>query len=261
MLGSMALALALALSTTVLSESVTLDSSILEEKRELTVHLPAGHAESKERYPVVYVLDAKRDFERAVKTMDALAQAGEAPAAVVVGIVSTADRVRDFTPMESEAMPGSGASDNFMAFLRTEVFPYVEGHFRGSQERFLVGYELGGLFAVNTIVNTPGEFRGYVAISPALDFEDGYVLKRARYAFIRRAPELRYLYMSLANEEAPRSTQFDELETILKNVPKEFVTWRAERFTDEEPEASIADAMKHGLQLCFESWKAAREKD
>ena len=73
-------------------------SEILNESRELLIHLPNNYSRYKDTtYPVLYLLDGQRNFAHTVGTLDLLNQSGMAQEMIVIGITNT-ERTRDFTP-------------------------------------------------------------------------------------------------------------------------------------------------------------------
>lgn len=143
---------------------------------------------------VLYVLDADLYFGAALNMTRIMHQLyGELPPILVVGIaygggdpgVQAQLRNRDFTPtssLEYEQMiarMGSapilpegqrlGRAAQFLAFLQEEARPFVEQRFDVSAEHsILFGSSFGGLFALWTALTAPESFASYIAVSPAI---------------------------------------------------------------------------------------------
>lgn len=155
---------------------------------------------------VVYVLDANLFFGTAVEMTRLMSQLyGELPPLLIVGIgydttvpsVQAELRARDFTPTAdagfaamAQALPGApeptlpegrrlGRAAEFLAFLTEEAKPFVEQRYevaeRGST---LFGSSLGGLFTLYTLTERPDAFDAFLAVSPAIWWDDGLILKR-----------------------------------------------------------------------------------
>ncbi|MFZ1558618.1 MAG: alpha/beta hydrolase-fold protein, partial [Saprospiraceae bacterium] len=78
----------------------SIQSNILGENRKIWVHVPDGGANSKESFPVVYVLDGDGHFSSVVGMIQQLSTINGntmCPKMIVVGIPNT-DRTRDLTP-------------------------------------------------------------------------------------------------------------------------------------------------------------------
>lgn len=157
-------------------------------------------------YPVLWVLDANLFFGTVVEATRLMAQLfGELPPLTVAGVaypdvdarVQAELRARDFTPTADAgfeasmgSMPGAaptlppgkrlGGADAFAERLlgaRRRVHESVGG---APGRDILFGSSLGGLFVVHLFQQRPEAFRGWIAVSPALWWDDGLVLRRAR---------------------------------------------------------------------------------
>ena len=85
----------------------SVQSNILGENRKIWVHVPDGAANSKERLPVVYVLDGDGHFSSVVGMIQQLSTVNGnmmCPKMIVVGIPNT-DRTRDLTPTHTDVDP------------------------------------------------------------------------------------------------------------------------------------------------------------
>lgn len=149
---------------------------------------------ARQGYPVVYVLDGNSMFATVVEQSRREALVGELKPAVIVGIgyptddpgVIERERIYDLSPPASAAsLPPmlkaakTGGADGFTKFILTELKPKIESFFPVDRDdTSLVGHSLGGLLVLDTLFEYPRAFRSYVAISPALWWNDGAVLRR-----------------------------------------------------------------------------------
>ncbi|WP_232371901.1 alpha/beta hydrolase-fold protein [Salinimonas iocasae] len=77
---------------------IAIDSEVLNETRELMVHLPNNYDRYTDTsYPVLFLLDGQRNFAHAAGTLVLLNQSGMASEMIIVAINNTY-RTRDFTP-------------------------------------------------------------------------------------------------------------------------------------------------------------------
>lgn len=165
---------------------------------------PLAGKPPKQGYPVVYVLDGNSMFATVVEQARREALIGELKAAVIVGIGYPTDdpgkiereRIYDLSPYASAAsLPPmlraakTGGADGFTKFILTELKPKIESLFPVDRDdNSLVGHSLGGLLVLNTLFEHPQAFRSYVAISPALWWNDDAVLHHEP-AFAKRVAE------------------------------------------------------------------------
>ena len=66
-------------------------------------------------------------------------------------------------------MPGGAAQ--FLAFLKTELIPYVEAHYPANGVRSIHGHSYGGLFLFYVLMNDPSLFGGYLVLDPAMGWD------------------------------------------------------------------------------------------
>lgn len=156
---------------------------------------------------VLYVLDANLFFGTAVEMTRLMSQLyGELPPLLVVGVAYDTEipavqaelRARDFTPTAdagfarmSRTLPGApaptlpedrrlGRAPEFLSFLADEVRPFVEERYDVAEGgSVLFGSSLGGLFTLYAMIERPDAFDAFAAVSPALWWDDGLLLKRA----------------------------------------------------------------------------------
>lgn len=157
----------------------SIHSRILNEKRELWIYNPAPlNSSNKERYPVLFLLDAEQHFLSTVGMVQQMR--GRWPGILVVGITNT-DRDRDLTPggaaVSRDPDVQAGGGIRFMNFIEEELIPYIERHYPASPYRLFSGHSLGGLMVAHTFLNRPELFNAYIAIDPSLWWNDMELVK------------------------------------------------------------------------------------
>ncbi|OKL41356.1 alpha/beta hydrolase [Pontibacter flavimaris] len=160
-------------------------SKELAEKRILNIYLPEGYSQKDTvRYPVIYLLDgsADEDFIHVVGLVqfNSFEWINQVPKSIVVGI-ATVDRRRDFTfptsiEEDRKRYPTTGHSDKFIAFLETELQPYIEKKYKTNGSKTIIGQSLGGLLITEILFKKPTLFNKYVIISPSLWWDNGSLL-------------------------------------------------------------------------------------
>lgn len=144
---------------------------------EVVIVFPASYAqEPKRTYPVFYFLDAYWDVPLLVSTYGNLMYDNQLPEFLMVGLSYPSgkdyevERKIDFTLTAVDAQ--SGGAEKFLSFIQQEVTPLIEKKYRGEKAgRVLGGVSLGGLFALTAAYNQPDFFSGYIAISPAVEWD------------------------------------------------------------------------------------------
>jgi hypothetical protein len=215
----------------------TLPSAVLEEDRAFQVHLPESYLRDPgRRYPVIYVLDGSSQDLHTATSAAFLARSGAIPEVIVVGIpnVSGPGRQRDYTPpgmrQDSEVTDGPlGQADRFLAFLRDELVPRIEGDYRTTRPRMLAGNSRGALFVVYSLLAEPLLFDARLGHSPALWRDDEAIVTRLD-EFLAASPSLTgFLFLSLGDQENEKMTAaFERAITTLERRAPPTLRWLAE---------------------------------
>ncbi|WP_347219461.1 alpha/beta hydrolase-fold protein [Chryseobacterium sp.] len=217
----------------VIGEKQAVFSKVLNENREIWVHLPKTYndtAISPAKYPVIYLLDGEINFEYYTGLTDFIARTpyADIPECIVVGIKNT-ERTRDLTPTKSQKkspvnpsltlFADSGGSENFVKFMQEELKPFISKNYRTQDYSVLVGHSFGGLFAINTFLVHPEYFNAYVANDPSLWWDNEVTISRTKEYLEKnkKFPVNRSLYVSQAdNEEQQKNWNSDMTQAIEK---------------------------------------------
>jgi len=126
------------------------------------VHVPPGYDTTKIKYPTLYITDGDWDKNVASNSFNMLRQDYIVREAVIVGI-GYGDRANQ---RDRDLDPAKGSA-NFLTFIEKEVIPFIESHYRITDDRTLSGYSRGGEFATYALFNRPGLFGTVCIGAPA----------------------------------------------------------------------------------------------
>ena len=189
-------------------------SAVLDEDREILMHLPASYDSTKDRYPVLYVLDGEWNFLHAISYITYLSDNNIAPEMIIVAIATT-NRPRDFLPTHVPQVPESGGSDRFIAFLADELIPFVDRKYRTDTTRILYGESNSGLFGVYSLLTEPDLFEAYIVNCIAIDQYDAV---RGHYRFfdvsVRDVAPYHVIISIITDKAFPRTGYLIELTVI-----------------------------------------------
>src|SRR5688572_17544102 len=250
--------------------ALKINSAVLGEERTILVRVPPGYETNKLRYPVLYMTDGNAHIGHTSSTVEFLARNGRMSELIVVGIINT-DRTRDLSPTHVKTtvaggnsalqFPTSGGADKFLKFIETELIPEIEKRYRVHQYRILAGHSLGALFTIHTMVSRPELFNSYVAVSPALQWDNQVVVKRAEDFFKARKELEATLFMSVGNEPGPIEDGFYQLKQVLeKNQTKDFA-WKAQVLDDEDHGSVVLHSHYLAMRNIFDGWQVPRDRD
>lgn len=184
------------------ADIVTINSKILNEKRTAWVYNPGNKNESKS-YPVIYVLDGESHFKSVVAMVEYLSGANVIPPMIIVGILHP-NRMKDLTPT-IEDMVGdrdgkkSGGGENFMSFIKNELFPDIESKYSTAPYRILMGHSVGGLTVINTLIHHKEFFNAYVSIDASLWWNKHKLLKESKTVLVSDNYADKKLFLAIAN--------------------------------------------------------------
>ncbi|WP_040282859.1 alpha/beta hydrolase-fold protein [Psychroserpens damuponensis] len=245
-------------------------SNILQEQRELWIHLPQDFDDSK-LYPVIYVLDASEHFYVITGMLKHLTP-WQIPNSIIVGITNT-DRTRDFTPTNVPFQRGhesktSGGASNFIKFLDEELKPFINSKYPTENNTTIIGHSTGGLFVLYALLHHENSFDNYLAIDPSLWWDKEHLVKTAQDQINMGDYKDKSLYIAVANNigkkmdtvkvrkdksvptEAIRANlKFHDL--LVKNNKKLNFKW--EYFKNEDHASIVIPAQYNGLRSVF-SW-------
>lgn len=211
------------------SELITIGSSqrlyaqSLGEVRTINVVLPPTYSKApSRRYPVLYLIDGgvEQDLLHIAGVVQLGAIWGRSAEAIVVGI-ETKDRRRELVgptqdPELLSRYPTAGSSEKFRTFLRDQVKPFVEEHYRTSGADAVLGESLAGLFVIETYLNEPELFGGYGAIDPSLWWDKEALSQTAAQKTDERQMG-HPLFLAIAKEQSEEPAAFQRTVSALQN--------------------------------------------
>ena len=236
-----------------------LQSDVLGDVREINVWLPAGYEEGREIGGTVYLLDGAldQDFQHIAGLAQLGALSWTFEPLIIVG-VETKDRQHELTTYPTDArfqhgFPQAGGAEDFRAFLRDEVQPFIEARYRTGPRSVLAGESLAGLFVVDTFLGSPDAFDDYIAVSPSLWWDGGNLAASSRAQLDLHAPSERRLFLALADEGDMMKFGMDMLRAALADIPESFVDYAFHDFSATETHATILHpAMLKAFRSLFE---------
>jgi predicted alpha/beta superfamily hydrolase len=241
------------------SEVVTLTSSSTGRTYDIYIGYPHGYPVSgSAKYSVLYLLDAQWDFKLVQAIVDNEGYDKQVPALIIVGITYSGRspdydslRSQDYTPVPSSDVPGSGGAAKFLQFLRTELIPYVEVHFRADPaKRVLMGSSYGGLFTLYAMLRDPELCRAYIAASPAVTFGGSAVLDQEKEYAAKRHDLPARLWVGVGGSER-LSAPVQSFSRSLAGRGYTGLTMETRLIDGEGHSGSKAEAFSRGLRYVF----------
>lgn len=248
-----------------------IESKAVGDEYVVRVRLPGSYEKGDARYPVVYVLDADVWFGVASDIADNLPSAKETPEVIVVGIAygKTIDdwwqkRARDFlTPSTRDPVPKdiplAGGAMKFQEFFAGELIPFIESNYRTQpNDRSLVGFSYGGVFAVHTLFTRPELFQRYIIISPSLGWDKDQLFDTEAQYFGRSQKLRATVFLSTGDKEggAKALDRWNRIRELIESRHYEGLRFVSQIFPDETHLSNFAVSYTHGLKAVFFSGRA-----
>ncbi|MCZ6640798.1 MAG: alpha/beta hydrolase-fold protein [Gammaproteobacteria bacterium] len=179
--------------TTYGTTQYVLHSAEIDQNFQIDVAVPLTYEMTEQKLPVVYVTDSNGFFLVYAGMTRALQLGGELPPIILVGIGYEIDNImemlslrnRDLTPSfdkqwteQAQSAPpplgmsreiSTGGADDFLRFIEADVKPFINEKYRTDPDNeTIVGYSLGGLFALHVLFNHSDTFDKFIVGSPSI---------------------------------------------------------------------------------------------
>lgn len=162
---------------------IPIQDTINDKEYELYIKLPEGYSKNKDKtYPVIYFTDAMFHIEILSGSTEYIMED-----VILVGISWQIDIAEDvkqkygahfsrfgdysFKKTTNPKHPKIkfGHANNHLAFIRNDVFKYVEENYRTEpNNRTYFGFSAGGLFGTYALLTNPDTFKNYILGSPSI---------------------------------------------------------------------------------------------
>ncbi|MEN6636326.1 MAG: alpha/beta hydrolase-fold protein [Clostridiaceae bacterium] len=158
--------------------SFKFESTAMDATVPFLVYLPSGYTPA-QKYPVWYAMHGYSstanwwlDFGRAGERTDALLASGDLEPMIMVFPFTRYD---DAKTIEADMADGIRGPSRMERFLCDELIPLIDSNYStiaAPESRFIGGFSMGGLFALQIGLHRPDLFGKIGAYSPALTYRD-----------------------------------------------------------------------------------------
>lgn len=145
----------------------TIESDKLEESRQITIITPPSYSnETKQKYPVIYILDGDYLLDPFFGTFEYGYYFDDLPEVILVGIQQEKSRITD-TQNDEEGLPSKkGAA--FYEFLTTEVIPFIDENYQTASYKAIAGHDVTAGFLNFFLYKDNPVFDAYISLCPDL---------------------------------------------------------------------------------------------
>jgi predicted alpha/beta superfamily hydrolase len=248
----------------VIGEKILLKSSLLKENRELLIYTPSDYNPN-EKYQVIYLLDGQYYFIPTIGIVNSLVASGSMPNSIIVAII-TSIRVRDYLPpIKNQPLspqqewiqtkfPRFGGTNNFILFLETELFPYIEKNYSTLPNRTLIGHSNGGVFGLHALLNYPHIFTNYLITSPA-PWWGNEEIDTLFSQLEQREPQIAHnVFLTVANEGGRYFQHAMRIAANFSSNSSKIFTWHFKHLQNKTHQTTIYPSIHQGLSTLYKDF-------
>lgn len=240
----------------VIGRKVSLQSSILANEIELSIHVPESHDATDARYPVLFTFQTH--FEQVAGAVKNLYDYSLTPEMIVVRIDNYEFGYLTPTPVEGD--PNTGQADRFLDFFDKELFPFVDSSYPTHPYRIVFSNSWGAMFVAYAVLNRPSVFNAGLASVPWITYDDEehFFLKNAK-RFMEGKTYNNFLYMAMDDEleYVPDLPLFVDL---LRDNPAPGLDWEYYHWPEEDHTSTPYRSVYSGLRALYAGWSDIPEE-
>jgi uncharacterized protein len=209
----------------------------------ILIYLPLTYSETQKKYPIMILTDSFWAMGIAQTTFDLLTFSKEIPEVIIVGIAypysSVLDmgrnRFRDMLPTHVEGYNPSGSADNFINFIKKELFPYFENNYRiDTTDRCFCGHSLGGLLGTHILMVQPQLFNRYIIGSPSYWWDNKEITKRLSAKSYIASDSIKAIFTFIGGKEGDMMVNnWKEFDSIFVKKINKNIKFHDHLFQDE----------------------------
>jgi predicted alpha/beta superfamily hydrolase len=233
-------------------------STVLREERAIAVYLPEEAAKNPaQRFEAVYVLDGDWNATIVTNIVNFMRQVAMMPPVIVVSVPNYIDaqgnntRERDFIPRASSAAVQPDGAAAFLKFIRTELVPYVDRNYPTNGTNLIHGHSFGGLFLMYVLANDPQLFDGYLALDPALGWDNGSMNTVLSGKIAGWPTTGKAIFIAGRSGAGFKEMALDQTERALRSNAKPALHWRLISYDDESHDSLKLKGTYDGLKYAY----------
>jgi predicted alpha/beta superfamily hydrolase len=252
---------ALAQETIIINDSIF--SKSLNEQRKIKICLPAEYKQGSEaKYDVVYLLDGEVHFDIFSFLYNFVRNEKLVPPLILVAIPNKYTnegnmRDRDFLPEKTTENNKAGGANNFIAFLKSELIPYIDKKLSTSGDNSLFGHSLGGLFTFYVLLKEPELFSNYYCSDPAFAWNNRRIISMATETFKNTYKLIRTLWINCV-ENTYRNVGIQKMDSVLREFAPKELRWKTSVYPNETHMSVLLKGIYDGLKYAYDGYNSRK---
>jgi hypothetical protein len=145
----------------------------------------------------------------------------------------------------------TGGRDAFLAFITTELMPYINQKYRNNGKNILFGHSIGGLFTMYALLKSPQSFIGYILADPSFWWNHNEMQTAAREKLAGLPDTAKFLFIAGRSGEPFRSQGLAGMDSILREQARGSLHWKSVAYTDETHNSMMLRTLYDGLKFIY----------
>ena len=248
--------------------AMMMKSKYFSFERKVFINIPARYTENdSQNYDVIYVFDTQdKPYFDIVNGLLPFINTNYDSRFIVVGLCSpttmTYSRQSDFLPVPKTVARGdfyggrNGYADSLCLFVKNELIPYINSHYRTTGRTLAVGHSLGASFILEAMINHE-LFTDYIAVSPNLAYDSDRVSDELMAYNYSQIKGNRFLFITNSTEEkVPRWKSWKPAREKLykfykENILPSNIMLKIKSYPDYNHMSCFPYALHDGLEYYF----------
>ena len=237
----------------------TLYSNILKEKRSIEIVLPDGYSDTATtKYDITYITDGEWNTQ-IIGNIEQFLEIQFMPANIMVSLPNTMlqgqnMRGRDLTPTRTDGDPQTGGAARYIAFIKTELMPYINKKYRTTGMNTYHGGSLGGLLGMYALIKEPRLFQSYLLADPSFWWDKDYLPKLVRDSIGKIDLNNTTLLITGREGEPAKEQRINAMDSIIKKAAPAGFHYKLMLYNDETHNSMIFRTMYDGLKLTYHGY-------
>lgn len=234
---------------------------VADENYVIQVSLPVNYNSYERSLPVLYVLDGDKSFGMTKEIADWLMWFSEIRDIIIVGISYGQGtdnwwekRERDLTHSVDGSATKTGGADNFLKFIKNELFPVINKRYRVNQNSVAIaGISYGGMLSSYALFSQPSMFNGYIIIGPTLIWQNKSILKMEKAYSNNNKSLNKSIYIAYGSRD-DKSWVINPTNEFINSIQQhnyEGLKFLSQTIEGETHISSFAAALTHGLKFLY----------
>lgn len=238
----------------------SIQSEILNETRDILIHLPSDYQTSNKSYSIMYQLDGSDEllFE-SVAILNRLAVREEIMQEIIIVTIENTNRARDMWPVNNKYYPepNKAGAKEFLDFFEKELIPYIESKYRTNENKILCGQSLSTVFTFYAFLTKSHLFDSYIACSGGFPGCESYfkeLIEKELEQPEKFAGKKLFITNGLKDPLDPNGKMNEAILDFINSIKEHLSDRVSYKYLTYENEGHVPfQSTYHGLKFIFES--------